>query len=140
MAILSTSSLFSYPSRTLQELVQYLIADLPFQRKDSDVCIIVSLYNDLIQRFTDSWNIIATGASKSSSMVAIAECTATTQFSYRIHPVNSIFTAEALAIGTDLDELTSLIHRILLLTTAYQCLWSSSQCPSSRPGYLVVLS
>ena len=57
------------------------------------------------------WNIhiatyvIATTASKSSELTSIAGCSTYSSFGYRVNSVNSMFTVEALAIGTAVDEL-----------------------------------
>lgn len=70
---------FQLPLLCNREVVRYHIAYLPFQRKYPIDIFIAQIYNDFIQRFTDSWNIIATDALKSSSMVAISGCTVTTK-------------------------------------------------------------
>lgn len=113
---------FQIPLPCNQEVVQYYLEDRPFQRKDLDSSIIAPLYNEFIQQFIDSLFVIATDASKSPFITAIAGCTATSQFSYRIHTVNSIFIAEVLAIGTVLDELCLLKRTSILLTDSLSVL------------------
>lgn len=87
----------SLPRNT--EAIQYHLEDILFQRKDLDICSIATLYSEFIQQFINSWFIVATDASKSPFIITFIEgCKATSQFSYRVHTVNSIFTAEALAL------------------------------------------
>ena len=62
-------------------------------------------YLEFLHSLDDFYGLIGIAASKSASLTAIAGCSLNGQFGYLVHQVNSIFTAEALAIGTAFDEL-----------------------------------
>lgn len=65
---------------------------------------------------SDTWNIIAADASKSTFLTSIADYSSAGEFAYRIHQVNLIFTAEALAIGTVLYKFASLSTPVIVIT------------------------
>lgn len=109
---------FQTPLQCSQDNLLFSLNDLPFRHKDLDR---TPLFNDFIQQFLDSWYIVATDASKYLNITSIAGCTVTTQSRYRIHPVNSIFTAEA-AIGTAIDDLDPWNRPIILITDSLSVL------------------
>ena len=76
----------------------------------------MAYFQDFISTFEDNYDILATDASKSHDFTTIVGCFFTAHFSYRIHHHNSVFTAEALAIGTTTDELTWSGHPFHLLS------------------------
>ncbi|GBM63094.1 hypothetical protein AVEN_210671-1, partial [Araneus ventricosus] len=81
-----------------------------------------------IQRFFPNHFIIATDGSKSVKSVhcltSIAGFSCLQQFCYRIHPLNSVFTAEVLPICQALDELVIPETDILILSDSFSALSS----------------
>ncbi|GBO44246.1 hypothetical protein AVEN_34140-1 [Araneus ventricosus] len=78
--------------------------------------VISSDFIECIQRFFPNHFIIATDGSKSHCHTSIAGFSCLQQFCYRIHPLNSVFTAEVLAICQALDELVIPETDILILS------------------------
>ena len=76
-----------------------------FRGSDLNDAEIAYLFGEYLTSITDMYTIIAADASKSSEVTSIVGCSSYSYFGYR---VNSIFTAEALAIRTAIDELLSL--------------------------------
>lgn len=89
---------------------------------DLDASMIPPLFGEYIQAFTDFWDILASDASKTESLISIAGCTNINHFSYKVQQVNSIFMAEALVIGVAIDEFVSISHPMLILTDSLSVL------------------
>lgn len=125
---------FQFPLTDNTGAVHYHMLDLSFQRTDFDTRIIILLFAVFIQMFADTWEIIATSTSKSSSLTTIAGCSSAAQPGHRIHQICSIFTAESLAIDTELDELVSLSHPVIILTNSlsFCMLYASVNLKSPR--------
>ncbi|GBN70634.1 hypothetical protein AVEN_91907-1, partial [Araneus ventricosus] len=105
-------------------LCEIFLQDFRFQSKEIPVSIITTSFTECIQSFFPNHFIIATDGSKSHCYTSIAGLSNIQQFSYRIHPLNSVFTAEVLAIYQALDELTVPEKDILILSDSYSALSS----------------
>ncbi|GBM88828.1 hypothetical protein AVEN_121321-1 [Araneus ventricosus] len=82
------------------------LSDFSFQNKAHPVFLIKDLFEEAVSKEFYDYHTIATDASKSHSFTSIAGISNLQSFVYRIYPINSIFTAEALAICQALDELS----------------------------------
>ncbi|GBN33325.1 hypothetical protein AVEN_1103-1 [Araneus ventricosus] len=98
------------------------LSDFSFQNKAHPVFLIKDLFEEAVSKEFYDYHIIATDESKSHSFTSIAGISNLQSFVYRIHPINSIFTAEALAICQALDELSVTDKNLLLLTDNYSVL------------------
>ncbi|GBM42899.1 hypothetical protein AVEN_240831-1 [Araneus ventricosus] len=105
-------------------LCEIFLKDFRFQSKELPVSIIATSFTECIQSFFPNHFIIATDGSKSHCYTSIAGLSNIQQFSYRIHPLNSVFTAEVLAICQALDELAVPEKDILILSDSYSALSS----------------
>ncbi|GBN98982.1 hypothetical protein AVEN_48471-1, partial [Araneus ventricosus] len=103
---------------------EIFLNDFYFQNKDLPSSIISSDFLDCIQRLFPNHFIIATDGSKSHCHTSIAGFSYLQQFCYRIHPLNSVFTAEVLAICLALDELVIPEKDILILSDSFSALSS----------------
>ncbi|GBO10119.1 Uncharacterized protein K02A2.6 [Araneus ventricosus] len=74
------------------------------------------LFEDTIRTHFSNFFLIATDASKSQQITSIAGTSSTNSFAYRLQHLNSIFSAEALALCQALDELPNDEDNLLLLT------------------------
>ena len=79
-----------------------------FRGSDLNDAEIAYLFGEYLTSITDMYTIIAADASKSSEVTSIAGCSSHSCFGYQVNSVNSVITAEALAVGTAIDELGSL--------------------------------
>lgn len=113
---------FHIPFLNNTEAIQCHLDDPQFQQRDLDSSIIVPLYNEFLQYFINPWIIIAKDASKTHAIMSIVKCTASSKFSWRVHPINSIFTIEILAICTTLNELCIWNQPIVFLTDSLSVL------------------
>ncbi|GBN48703.1 hypothetical protein AVEN_221634-1 [Araneus ventricosus] len=91
-------------------------ASIKLIKRDED------LFEEVVYKEFQDYHIIATDASKSHSFTSIAGISNLQSFVYRIHPINSISTAEALAICQALDELSVTDKNLLLLIDSYSVL------------------
>ncbi|GBO30336.1 hypothetical protein AVEN_270404-1 [Araneus ventricosus] len=121
----STDHIIAFPDTLFSRnnVCEIHLSDFSFQKKAHPVFLIKDLFEPLTsfavsKEFYD-YHIIATDASKSHSFTGISNLQ---YFVYRIHPINSIFTAEALAICQVLDELSVTDKNLLLLTDSYSVL------------------
>ncbi|GBM50420.1 hypothetical protein AVEN_39406-1 [Araneus ventricosus] len=105
-------------------LCEIFLKEFQFQSKETPVSIIVTSFTECIQNLFPNHYIIATDGSKSHCYTSIAGLSKIQQFSYRIHSLNSVFTAEALAICQALDELAVPEKDILILSDSYTALSS----------------
>ncbi|GBN51028.1 RNA-directed DNA polymerase from mobile element jockey [Araneus ventricosus] len=103
---------------------EIFLKDFYFQNKELPSSIISSDFIDCIQRLFPNHFIIATDGSKSHCRTSIAGFSCLQQFCYRIHPLNSVFTAEVLAICQALDELVIPEKDILILSDSFSALSS----------------
>lgn len=60
---------FHIPFPYNQDEIQYSLEDLPFQQKYLNSNIIAPLYNEFLQKFSDSWSIVATGVAISYALL-----------------------------------------------------------------------
>ncbi|GBM08720.1 hypothetical protein AVEN_52792-1 [Araneus ventricosus] len=103
---------------------EIFLKDFYFQNKELPSSIISSDFLEYLQRFFPNHFIIATDGSKSHCYTSIAGFSCLQQFCYRIHPLNSVFTAEILAICQALDELVVPEKDILILSDSFSALSS----------------
>ena len=83
---------------------------------------IVSCFGEYLASITGMYTVIATDASKSSELTSIAGCSIHSCFGYRVNSVNSVFTAEASAIGIAIDELVPLNGACAIFTDSLSVL------------------
>ncbi|GIX78511.1 hypothetical protein CEXT_182251 [Caerostris extrusa] len=103
-------------------LCEIFLQKFRFQNKENPVSLIVNDFSDCINRFFSDHYIIATDASKSHVSTSIAGISCNQSFSYRINPINSVFTAEVLAICVAIDELAIVDKDILILSDSFSAL------------------
>ncbi|GBN82022.1 hypothetical protein AVEN_138890-1 [Araneus ventricosus] len=120
----STDHIIAFPDTLISRnnFYEIHISDFSFQNKAHPVFLIKDLFEEVVYKEFHDYHIIATDASKSHSFTSIAGISNLQSFVYRIHPINSIFTAEALAICQALDELSVTDKNLLLLTDSYSVL------------------
>ncbi|GBL91052.1 hypothetical protein AVEN_184434-1 [Araneus ventricosus] len=111
--------IFPHSNPTVCEI---FLKDFYFQNKELPSSIISSDSIECIQSFFPNHLIIATDGSKSHCYTSIAGFSCLQKFCYRIHPLNSVFTAEVLAICQALDELVVPEKDILILSASYSAL------------------
>ncbi|GBM50149.1 hypothetical protein AVEN_50047-1, partial [Araneus ventricosus] len=87
-----------------------------FQDKSLPKTTIEYLFEDTIQTNFSNFFLIATDASKSQQITSIAGTSIANSFAYRLQHINSIFSAETLALCQALDELPNGENNLLLLT------------------------
>ncbi|GBN22504.1 RNA-directed DNA polymerase from mobile element jockey [Araneus ventricosus] len=105
-------------------ICEIFLKDFYFPNKELPSSLISSDFNECIQIFFPNHFIIATDGSKSHCHTSIAGFSCLQQFCYRIHPLNSVFTAEVLAICQALDELVIPETDILILSDSLSALSS----------------
>ncbi|GBM97481.1 hypothetical protein AVEN_103892-1 [Araneus ventricosus] len=117
----STNHIITFPDTLFprNNFCEIHLSDFSFQNKAHPVFLIKDLFEEAVSEKFYDYHIIATDASKSHSFTSIAGISNLHSFVYRIHPINSIFTAEALAICQALDELSVTDKNLLLLTDSY---------------------
>ncbi|GBN79616.1 hypothetical protein AVEN_160624-1 [Araneus ventricosus] len=120
----STDHIIAFPDTLISRnnFCKIHFSDFSFQNKTHPVFLIKDLFEEAESREFHDCHIIATDASKSHSFTSIAGISSLHSFVYTIHPINSIFTAEALAICQALDELSVTDKNLLLLTDGYSVL------------------
>ncbi|GBN62141.1 hypothetical protein AVEN_74381-1 [Araneus ventricosus] len=120
----STDHIITFPDTlsSRNNFCEIHFSDFSFQNKAHPVFLIKDLFEEAVSKEFYDYHIIATDASKSHSFTSIADISNLQSFVYRIHPINSIFTAEALAICQALDELSVTDKNLLLLTDSYSVL------------------
>ncbi|GBL88786.1 hypothetical protein AVEN_158915-1 [Araneus ventricosus] len=114
--------------------------DFYFQNKELPPSIISSDSIECIQSFFPNHFIIATDGSKSHCYTSIAGFSYLQQFCYRIHPLNSVFTAEVLAICQALDELVVPEKDILILSDSFSALSSLKNISFHSPKVIQSLA
>ncbi|GBM59602.1 hypothetical protein AVEN_36512-1 [Araneus ventricosus] len=105
-------------------ICEIFLKDFYFQNKELPSSVISSDFIECIQIFSPNHFIIATHGSKSHCHTSIAGFSCLQQFCYRIHPLNSVFTAEVLAICQALDEFVIPETDILILSDSLSALSS----------------
>ncbi|GBL84235.1 hypothetical protein AVEN_118630-1 [Araneus ventricosus] len=120
----STDHIIAFPDTLIlrNNFCEIFLSDFSFQNKAHPAFLIKDLFEEVVYKEFQDYHIIATDASKSHSFTSIAGISNLQSFVYRIHPINSIFTAEALAICQALDELSVTDKNLLLLTDSYSVL------------------
>ncbi|GBN28226.1 RNA-directed DNA polymerase from mobile element jockey [Araneus ventricosus] len=120
----STDHIIAFPDTLISRsnFCEIFLSDFSFQNKAHPAFLIKDLFEEVVYKEFQDYHIIATDASKSHSFTSIAGISNLQSFVYRIHPINSIFTAEALAICQALDELSVTDKNLLLLTDSYSVL------------------
>ncbi|GBM99169.1 hypothetical protein AVEN_264244-1 [Araneus ventricosus] len=120
----STDHIITFPDTLISRsnFCEIFLSDFSFQNKAHPAFLIKGLFEEVVYTEFQDYHIIATDASKSHSFTSIAGISNLQSFVYRFHPINSIFTAEALAICQALDELSVTDKNLLLLTDSYSVL------------------
>ncbi|GBM60836.1 hypothetical protein AVEN_178994-1 [Araneus ventricosus] len=120
----STDHIITFPDTLFSRnnFCEIHLSDFSFQNKAHPVFLIKDLFEEAVSKKFYDYHIIATHASKSHSFTSIVGISNLQSFVYRIHPINSIFMAEALAICQALDELSVTDKNLLLLTDSYSVL------------------
>ncbi|GBL74411.1 hypothetical protein AVEN_235370-1 [Araneus ventricosus] len=88
------------------DICEIHLASFDFQDKAQPTSMIKELFEETISEEFQDYFIIATDASKSHFYTSIARTSNLRSFSFRIHPINSIFTSEALAVCQAIDDLS----------------------------------
>ncbi|GBO27025.1 hypothetical protein AVEN_140434-1 [Araneus ventricosus] len=104
------------------EICKIHTSDSDFQNKAQPTAIIEELFNDFISNNSEDSFIIATDASKSLTLTSIACISNQHSFVFRKHPINSIFTVEALAICQAIDDLSNPEKNLMILTDSLSVL------------------
>ncbi|GBN97698.1 hypothetical protein AVEN_80734-1 [Araneus ventricosus] len=96
----STDHIIAFPDTLFyrNNFCEIHLSDFSFQDKVDPSFLIKDLFEEAVSKEFYDYHIIATDASKSHSFTSITGISNLQSFVYRIHPINSIFTAEALAI------------------------------------------
>ncbi|GBL61856.1 hypothetical protein AVEN_449-1 [Araneus ventricosus] len=120
----STDHIISFPDTLFSRnnVSEIHLSDFSFQNKDHPVFLIKDLFEEAVSKEFYDYHIIATVTYKSYSFTSIVGISSLQSFVYRIHPINFICTAEALAICQALDELSVTDKNLLLLTGSYSVL------------------
>ncbi|GBN65009.1 hypothetical protein AVEN_133784-1, partial [Araneus ventricosus] len=113
------------------EIYDIHTSDLGFQNKAQPTAFIEGLFNDFISNNFEDYFIIA---SKSLVQTSIAGISNQHSFVFRIHPINSIFTAEALAICQAIDDLSIPEKNLMNLTHSLSVLQVLKTFPSDLRG------
>lgn len=111
-----------------------------FQNKALAKNLIGFLFEDVIRTNFSNFFIMATDASKSHRTTSIAGISKTNSFAYRIHPINSIFSAEALAMCQALDDLPNGEENILILTDSFSVLQALGNISIKSPKVIIRLA
>ncbi|GBL87612.1 hypothetical protein AVEN_165213-1 [Araneus ventricosus] len=105
-----------------KDICEIHLASFGFQDKAQPTSMIKTLFKETISEEFQDYFIIATDASKSNFYTSKAGTSNPRSFSFRIHPINSIFTAEALAIWQAIDDLSVPDSNLLILTDSFSVL------------------
>lgn len=130
---------FNPPTAKVGGGAQILVSDLPFQDKSLDGRIVVQFFREFMADKLESFNVIATDASKSLEWTGIAGCSSSGHFRYRIHNISSIFTAEALAIGIAIDELVRCDVPTIILSDSLSVLTALQNVSLRSPSIVIWL-
>ena len=89
-----------WPAGWIGDLIEIYLADFPFQCRFLTHSVLLAAFADCISSHFPGFHIIATDTSKDTNKTSIAAVNLTTGTSqaYWVHHMNSVFTAEALAI------------------------------------------
>ncbi|GBM22408.1 hypothetical protein AVEN_221481-1 [Araneus ventricosus] len=101
--------------------------------------MIKAFFEETISGEFQDYFIIATDASKSHIYTSIAGTLNLRSFSFRIHPINSIFTAEALAICQAIDDLSVPDSDLLILTDSSSVLQALKNLSIKSPKVILRL-
>ncbi|GBN80568.1 hypothetical protein AVEN_131154-1 [Araneus ventricosus] len=102
--------------------------------------MIKALFEETISEEFQDYFIIATDASKSQFYTSTAGTSNLRSFSFRIHPINSIFTAEALAICQAIDDLSVPDSNLLILTDSFSVLQALKNLTIKSPKVILRLA
>ncbi|GBM43494.1 hypothetical protein AVEN_9449-1 [Araneus ventricosus] len=110
------------------------------QDKAQPTSMIKALFKEIISKeFQDYFNI-ATDASKSNFYISIAGTSNLRSFSFRIHPINSILTAEAFVICQAIDDLSVPDSNLLILTNNFSVLQALKNLSIKSPKVILRLA
>ncbi|GBL66439.1 hypothetical protein AVEN_25515-1 [Araneus ventricosus] len=102
--------------------------------------MIKALFEETISEEFQDYFIITMDASKSHIYTSLAGTSNLRSFSFRIHPINSIFTAEALAICQAIDDLSVPDSDLLILTDSLSVLQALKNLSIKSPKIILRLA
>ncbi|GBN76237.1 hypothetical protein AVEN_74791-1 [Araneus ventricosus] len=102
--------------------------------------MIKALFEKTISEELQDYFIIATDVSKSHIFTSISDTSNLRSFSFRIHPINSIFTAEALAIFQAIEDLSVPDSDLLFLTDSFSVLQALKNLSIKSPKVILRLA
>ncbi|GBN76334.1 hypothetical protein AVEN_237801-1 [Araneus ventricosus] len=102
--------------------------------------MIKDLFEETISEEFQDYFIIATDASKSHIYTSIAGTSNLRLYPFRIHPINSIFTAEALAICQAINDLSVPDSDLLILTDSFSILQALKNLSIKSPKVILRLA
>lgn len=130
---------FYFPKPCAPGSVRFHLSDLPFQSSQVDLRLVAPLFLEFVDSLGGVFDLIGTDASKSVDRTSIAGCSSSGQFGYLVNSINSIFSAEALAIGLALDELVSLSRSVIICSDSLSVLTALSQVSLRSPKVILWL-
>ncbi|GBO26491.1 hypothetical protein AVEN_272566-1 [Araneus ventricosus] len=123
-----------------KDICEIHLASFGFQDKAQPTFMIKALFEETISEEFQDYFIIATDASKSHIYTSIAGTSNLRSFPFRIHPINSIFTAEALAIFQAIDDLSVPDSDLLILTDSFSVLQTLKNLSIKSPKVILRLA
>ncbi|GBM11288.1 hypothetical protein AVEN_13537-1 [Araneus ventricosus] len=122
------------------DICEIHLTSFGFQDKAQPTSMIKALFEETISEEFQDYFIIATDASKSQFYTSIAGNSNLRSFSFRIHPIDSIFTAEALAICQAIDDLSVPDSNLLILTESFSVLQALKNLTIKSPKDILRLA
>ncbi|GBM16836.1 hypothetical protein AVEN_9415-1 [Araneus ventricosus] len=122
------------------DICEIHLTSFGFQDKAQPTSMIKALFEETISEEFQDYFIIATDASKSQFYTSIVGTSNLRSFSFRIHPINSIFTAEALAICQAIDDLSVPDSNLLILTDSFSVLQALKNLTIKSPKVILRLT
>ncbi|GBO17603.1 hypothetical protein AVEN_34871-1 [Araneus ventricosus] len=122
------------------DIYEIHLTSFGFQDKAQPPFMIKALFEETISKKFQDYFTIATDALKSHIYTSIAGTSNLRSFSFRIHPINSIFTAEALAICQSIDDLSVPDSDLLILTDSFSVLKALKNLSIKFPKVILCLA
>ncbi|GBN59750.1 hypothetical protein AVEN_217763-1 [Araneus ventricosus] len=122
------------------DICEIHLTSFGFQDKAQPTALIKALFEETISEEFQDYFIIATDASKSQFYTSLAGTSNLRSFSFRIHPINSIFTTEALAICQAIDDLSVPDSNLLILTDSFSVLQALKNLSIKSPKVILRLA
>ncbi|GBN01372.1 hypothetical protein AVEN_117287-1 [Araneus ventricosus] len=122
------------------DICEIHLTSFGFQDKAQPTFMIKALFEETISEEFQDYFIIATDASKSHTYTSIAGTSNLRSFSFRIHTIISIFTAEALTICQAIDDLSVPDSDLLILTDSFSVLQALRNLSIKSPKFVLRLA